>query len=237
MSSKNAVKVFIGYDPAEIAAYEVAEKTLLKYASCPVSITPLNLVNLRSAGLLWRLVDTREGRAYDLTSNAPQATEFAVSRFLVPLLAQSGSALFVDCDMVFQEDVRVLFEELFDPTYAVQVVKHQHDPTRSVKMINKPQTRYHRKNWSSVMLFNCDHPGNRRLSVNTVNTVPGRDLHSFFWLSDVEIGELPQGWNWLVDEQPKPDKVCIAHYTNGGPWFSEWTPRESDDLWLKEKNA
>jgi hypothetical protein len=52
------------------------------------------------------------------------------------------------------------------------------------------------------MLFNCDHPSNKKLTVEMINTLPGRDLHRFCWLEDDEIGELDPGWNWLVGEQP-----------------------------------
>jgi hypothetical protein len=78
------------------------------------------------------------------------------------------------------------------------VVKHDHQPTEHWKMDGQFQTRYHRKNWSSVCLFNCDHPANKALTVDLVNSAPGRDLHAFSWLADDLIGELPPEWNWLV---------------------------------------
>lgn len=224
------LKVFIGYDPAEIEAYRVAEYSLLRHASIPVSVTPLDADVLRMHGLLTRPVDSRNGH-YDLMSNAPASTEFAVSRFLTPILAQSGMALFVDCDVVFLDDIAKLLDEA-NPDYAVQCVHHGYQPSTTVKMIDKPQTRYPYKNWSSVMLFHCDHPGNKRLSVDMINRWPGRALHAFQWL-DI-IGSLSPGWNWLVGEQPKPDPVHIAHFTLGGPWLGAWSAGQHDELWMAE---
>lgn len=138
------------------------------------------------------------GQLYDLPSNAPCSTEFAISRFLVPILCQQGWALFVDCDVVFLGDVAELFA-LADPSKAVMVVKHAPLVEVGTKMDGQAQVGYTRKNWSSVMLFNCDHPANRRLSLADVNERPGRDLHALYWLHDEEIGALPAAWNWLVN--------------------------------------
>jgi lipopolysaccharide biosynthesis glycosyltransferase len=226
------VKVFIGEDPKEKAAGVVARASLKRRAKTPVSCTSLHLDRLASSGLLRRPVDAR-GALYDLHSQAPQSTEFAISRFLVPMLAQQGWALFVDADVVFLEDVGKLLA-IADPKFAVYVVKHQHSPTAETKMVDQVQTRYSRKNWSSVCLWNCDHPANRRLTLDDVNHRPGRDLHAFYWLHDSEIGTLPPRWNWLVGEQPMPDNPAIAHFTNGGPWLPGWAGAEHDDIWLDE---
>lgn len=209
------MKVYIGYDSREPESYEVARKSLLKHTSIPVDITPLSSVRLAESGLLRRPTDTR-GQRYDVLSNAPASTEFALSRFLVPILAQTGWALFCDSDVVFLGDLAEL-RGLADPRFAVQVVKHpaQNDP--SMKMDGQVNLLYSRKNWSSVMLFNCDHPANKRLSLYDVQERPGRDLHSFFWLADSEIGELPGEWNWLVGLQDKPPAPRIAHFTLGTP--------------------
>jgi hypothetical protein len=223
------VKVYIGFDGREVEAYSVAQKSLLKHASVPVDVTPLIADSLRLSGLLRRPVDARGGM-YDIHSQSPQSTEFAVSRFLVPMLAQTGWALFTDCDVVFFADVAELFL-LADISKAVQVVKHPPFWCNAWKMDGAFQTTYARKNWSSVILWNCDHPANKRLTLDMVNHWPGRDLHAFSWLHDSEIGELPSGWNWLVNVQPKPDDLRLAHFTLGGPWLPGWTPQPNDDLW------
>lgn len=221
------MKVFIGYDAREKLAYDVAVKTL---ADCSTIVpTPLDSERLASCGLLRRPVD-RRGQMYDLPSNAPCATDFAISRFLTPLLAQTGWALFVDCDVIFLVDPMQLMQYA-DPSKAVLVVQHAPLESGGTKMDGQVQTAYARKNWSSVMLFNCEHPANQRLSLQDVNERPGRDLHRFYWLADSEIGALPPEWNWLVNVEPKPESPKIAHFTEGGPWLPTWKGAPFDELW------
>lgn len=229
------MKVYIGFDGREAEAALVAEASLQRHATQPVTVTLLNSQKLAEGGLLRRPTDLR-GQRYDIYSNAPASTDFAISRFLTPLLAQSGWALFVDCDVVFMEDVTELFA-LADDRYAVMCVQHgaQHPSAeRHLKMDGQIQTLYPRKNWSSVMLFNCDHPANRRLSLVDVQERRGFDLHQFYWLNDSEIGALPAEWNWLVGVQPKPETPKIAHFTLGGPFTPGWRGAEHDELWLRE---
>lgn len=231
------IRVFIGHDPRSQAAYDVAAHSLLRHASAPVSVTPLRVAELASHGLLRRPTDTRGNAIYDLPSNAPCSTEFAISRFLVPMLARTGWALFVDADVVFMADVAEVFSYR-NPDVAVQVVHHDHRPVWETKMAGAQQTTYLRKNWSSVMLWNCDHPANQRLSLDDVNHRPGRDLHRFYWLHEQEIGHLPHTHNWLVGEQPMPARPVIAHFTNGGPWLSpHWGGAAHDDIWLAARAA
>lgn len=226
------MKIYIGYDYAEDHAYRVALKTLAKHSN--IVPEPLDCHRLHATGLLRRPVDTR-GQMYDLHSNAPCSTEFAVSRFLVPILCQSGWALFTDCDVVFMGNPCELLA-IADPSKAVMVVKHSHFG-HGTKMGGMAQTHYDRKNWSSVMLFNCDHPANRRLTIQDVNERPGRDLHGFYWLHDSEIGELPHEYNWLVNVTSKPESPKIAHFTLGGPWIEGWQSAEHDDLWLAASSS
>lgn len=223
------MKVYIGHDEREDAAYRVALRSLAK-VSPDARVTALRADRLAEFGLLRRPQD-RRGVIYDIPSNAPCATDFAISRFLVPHLAQSGWALFVDCDVVFLSDVAELFEQA-DPDKAVMVVKHAPLNEGGTKMDGQAQVAYPRKNWSSVMLFNCDHPANRRLSLQDVNERPGRDLHAFYWLADSEIGSLSPDWNWLVGVQGKPLFPKLAHFTLGGPWLPGWKGAEHDEIWL-----
>lgn len=226
------MRVFIGYDEREHEAARVAAKTLRQVTKGQIEPEFIMAPKLVDQGLLWRVSDHRGGQDYDLVSNAPKSTRFAISRFLTPLICQQGHALFLDCDMLFLEDPRNMLDEI-DRQLPVHVVKHDHKPVEQFKMVNQVQTRYHRKNWSSVMLFNCEHPANRRLSLRDVNERPGRDLHAFYWLNDAEIGELSPRWNWLVNVQPKPENVAIAHFTLGGPFNEGWKSAPNDDLWLK----
>lgn len=229
------MKVYIGYDEREAEAVRVAAKTLREVTNGEIEPEFLRADKLAAHGLLTRVSDHRGGQDYDLVSNAPKSTRFAVSRFMVPLLCQSGWALFVDCDMVFMRDPREMLAEAQAQAYpsAVYVVQHNHVPTEKWKMVNQAQTTYPRKNWSSVMLFNGDHLANRRLTLHDVNNRPGRDLHAFYWLHDQEIGRLDPAWNWLVNVQDRPEKLGIAHFTLGGPFNEGWKPAEHDEIWLE----
>ena len=228
----NDLRIYIGWDKDEQEAYRVLVDSIKKHGD--IDYEPLKSNRLRSSGLLTRLVDDR-GQKYDLPSNAPCSTDFAVSRFLVPILCQEGWALFMDCDMLFMCDPVDIMKHA-DPLKAVQVVKHRH-VGEGLKMGGMIQTKYTRKNWSSVMLFNCNHPSHQRLSLYDINNRPGRDLHQFYWLDDNEIGELPSEWNWLVGVDDKPANPKIAHFTLGGPWFDDWEPAEHDGLWLNARDG
>lgn len=201
------VRVFIGFDARETIAFHVASQSIHHHSSLPVSITPLKLEQL--------------ARFYHRPRDPLQATDFAFSRFLTPALCGfEGWALFVDCDVLFRDDIAALWE-LRDERYAVQVVQHSHVPREERKFLGQPQTIYPRKNWSSLMLFNnvrC-----KALTPEYVATASGLDLHRFRWLeSDDEIGALPPRWNHLVDYDPEKDgeKAANLHFTHGGPWFA-----------------
>jgi hypothetical protein len=226
------MKVYIGYDPREEQAAEVARKSLCEVTGGQIEPEFLCTAKLEAHGLLHRPIDERGGQDYDLVSNAPQSTRFAISRFLTPILCQQGFALFVDCDVVFLRDPRTMMLEI-EAKHAVNVVKHGALPGGfgQYKMVNQKQVAYPRKNWSSVMLFNCDHPANRRLSLRDVNERPGRDLHALYWLADDEIGELGPQWNWLVDVQQRPVGLGLAHMTLGGPWLDGWKGGSFDVEW------
>ncbi len=101
-------------------------------------------------------------------------------------------------------------------------------------MDGQAQLSYPRKNWSSVMLINCDHHAWERVGLGLVNNLKGIDLHRFVFLDDEEIGELPAEWNWLVNVQPKPENPAIAHFTLGGPFIPGWKGAPHDEIWTNE---
>ena len=215
-----SIRIFIGYDSKEAVAYHVLAHSILRHASMPVAITPVALANL--AGIF-----TRE-------RNPLQSTEFSFSRFLAPYLCgYEGWALFTDCDMLMRDDVARLWA-LRDPRYAVQVVQHQHVPKETTKFLNQPQTRYEKKNWTSVMLMNCREC--RDLTPEYVNTASGLELHQFKWLrDDSRIGALPSQWNHLVDYDPPRQDASLVHFTQGGPWFEAYRDVEYAEEWRAEK--
>src|SRR4051812_7824126 len=162
----------------------------------------LVLQDLISLGMYTRPMERRPSAAdrpimWDVISDAPQSTEHANSRFFVPHLAKTGWALFCDGDVMFRGNVKNLFDQL-DPAKALYCVHHTHEPTSTIKMDGQTQSQYNRKNQSSVMAFNCDHPANKALTLKVLNNTPGRDLHCFMWLEDAQIGHLDQCWNHLV---------------------------------------
>jgi hypothetical protein len=118
----------------------------------------------------------------------------------------------------------------------VYCVQHDYIPAYRLKMDGKMQSTYPRKNWSSFMLFNCDHPDVRALTPEVVNTASPAYLHRFEGVRDPSaIGALDLDWNFLVGEDPAPNYVPrVSHFTNGGPWFDEWKNCDFADLWLRE---
>lgn len=228
--------IYIGYDPRDYKGYAVANYTIRKWDRY-VPIRGLVLDDLRAKGLYYRPTEVRinsDGRKqlWDQISDAPMSTEFSISRFLVPHLAREGWALFVDGDVMAMDNPTHIFD-LADSSKAVMCVQHSHDPVEKTKMDGQMQTRYGRKNWSSVMLFNCEHPANRRLTVDMINTLPGRDLHRFCWLKDDEIGELPQEYNYLVGYTYLNGgrHPVLVHFTNGLPDMAGFEDQEYADEW------
>lgn len=207
--------IYIGYEPRETNAYLVAVSSIRQYWY-DAPICPISLDQLRKGGLYQREIQHHNGQMFDIISRAPMSTEFAISRFFTPILAETGWAIFMDCDMLIRTNLRELFD-LAEPSKAVMCVKHEHDPENLFKMDAQIQLRYQRKNWSSVMLWNCDHPANKGLTIELLNSLPGRDLHALCWLKDEEIGELGMEWNWLADSSPVIPDPKIVHFTNGIP--------------------
>jgi hypothetical protein len=143
------------------------------------------------------------------------STEFALTRFLVPALCRAEWAVFCDCDFLWRTDIDELLA-LADPRYAVMVVQHDYTPVEQFKMDGQIQLTYPRKNWSSLVLWNCLHPAHSVLP-ELVNTWTGRRLHGFEWLDDKLIGALPEAWNWLEGHSSPALDPKAVHFTRGTP--------------------
>lgn len=231
-----SLQIFVGYDPREAEAYSVARESIRARLTQPIKVRGVVLDELKGMGLYRRPTEKRDAKLWDSISQAPMSTEFAISRFLVPHLAGStGWALFADCDILCRTNLVRIMDHA-DASKAVMVVKHDYAPSASVKMDGQEQTRYARKNWSSVMLFNLEHVSNINLTVDLVNSVPGRDLHRFCWLNDDEIGELPTEWNFLVGHTDPNIVPKIVHFTEGGPWMAGYENVPFADEWRGERN-
>lgn len=228
--------IFVGYDTPHADAFAVCRYSLARRASVELAIHGVQLDAVRKRGLYWRPTTRRpNGDLWDDISEHAMSTEFAISRFLTPYLAgHQGWAIFMDCDILALSDIARMLA-LLDPQYAVMCVKHAYAPADGVKMDGKTQTAYARKNWSSVMAFNCEHLANQALTLDMINTVPGRDLHRFCWLRDGEIGELPGEWNWLAGHSAETISPALVHYTRGGPWLSGFDAVPFAKEWLGER--
>ena len=116
-------------------------------------------------------------------------------------------------------------------------VQHDYNPTGETKMDGRLQSIYPRKNWSSLVLWNCGHPSNKIVTKELVNdpSTTGKYLHRFSWLKDHEIGEINHEWNWLVGwyEEPKNGYPKAIHYTEGGPWFPEYRFCDYHEVWKR----
>ena len=214
------IRVFIGFDRRETVAFSVLSHSLHARASQPLSVAPLMLSQL--------------GESYRRERHPLQSTDFSFSRFLTPYLCgYEGWAVFMDCDMLARDDIAQVWA-IRDERFAVQVVKHVHEPHETRKFLDQPQTRYEKKNWSSVVLFNnarC-----RALSLEYVNQASGLELHQFKWLGDDSlIGELPHRWNHLVGYDDYDPAAALVHYTLGGPYFHEYRDCDYADEWFDDR--
>ena len=148
--------VYIGYDPKEDTAYEVLKFTIERISGKNIRIVPLRKNILEHIGIYTRKSELIHGQPYDIIDGRPFSTEFSFSRFLVPALNMyQGKALFMDSDMYLRADINELFDLCNMDYYPVYCVHHKYEPEKTTKMDGKEQQPYRRKNWSSLMMFNC----------------------------------------------------------------------------------
>ena len=213
------IPVFIGYDPREAIAFHVCANSIIRQASQPVSIIPLAL------NLLTGYTET----------HTDGSNQFIYSRFLVPHLSRFiGQAIFIDGDMIVRGDIAELWN-LRDLTKDVQVVKHDYKTKMTEKYLGSKNEDYPRKNWSSVMIFNCSSYPTRKLTPEYIQKSTGAHLHRFEWADDERIGELPIEWNWLPDEFGANPDAKLLHYTLGTPSFHEFATTPMGDEWHRER--
>lgn len=233
MVGRPAMSVWIGFDPRppEAVCFAVTRASMRENLPRHIPICGIVLEQQQAAGRYWR--ETRQGVdsdgrpvLIDVPSirpgyNGRMATAFGVSRFLTPFLGRNGLALFCDCDMMVRKPLGHLFDRAqMRPDVALWCVKHDHRPQGTVKMDGQQQSQYGRKNWSSFMLFNADHPANKRLTLEDVNTRPGIDLHQLYWLEDHEIEDLGTEYNWLAGYSDPAIDPTVVHWTEGVPFMS-----------------
>jgi lipopolysaccharide biosynthesis glycosyltransferase len=209
------VKIIVGFDQRESIAYHTFCQSIIEKSSMPINFIPLAINNLK---------------IYNET-HTDQSNDFIYSRFLTPYLNNfEGWALFADGDMICQSDIKELWD-LRDESKALMVVKHNYLTKAHVKYLGNKNENYPRKNWSSVILWNCSHPKHRILTPEFIQNQTGKYLHRFSWLNDDEIGELPKEWNWLAIEYPENKDAKLIHYTLGTPCFKEYEKTDMSDIW------
>jgi lipopolysaccharide biosynthesis glycosyltransferase len=211
------LKIFVGFDgKVEPVAYHTFCQSVIEKASIPVSFTPLALNTLSD----YKEIHT-DG------SNA-----FIYSRFLVPYLCGfKGMALFVDGDMICRTDIaEILWEH--DQDEAVKVVKHYYQTKHPIKYLGSKNEDYPKKNWSSVMLWNCSHHLNKQLTPKFVMENKGKYLHRFEWLKhEDQVGKLDAAWNWLETEYEYNPDAKLIHHTLGTPCFKDYQSTDYAQEW------
>ena len=212
------IPIFIGYDPRESITFHVCANSIIRHASQPVQIVPVAL------NLFKDYTETHKDGS----------NHFIYTRFLVPYLMDwTGHAIFIDGDMIVRDDITKLWS-MRDPSKDVQVIKHDYRTRMPVKYMGAKNEDYPRKNWSSVIIWNCNSFPNRRLTPDYVMKSTGKHLHRFEWLDDARIGELPIEWNWLPDEFGPNENAKLLHYTLGAPCFNEFKDTSMAEDWHNE---
>ena len=211
------LNIFVGFDQREAIAYHTFVQSIIEKSSIPLSITPLAENNL----------DQYSEKHTDGTN------KFTYSRFLVPYLMDfKGWAVFVDGDMVCLSDLKEL-KQYFNPKIAVCVVKHNYKTKYKTKYFGQKNEDYPRKNWSSVIIWNCEHSKNKILTPTLIGQKEGSYLHRFKWLDDKEIGSLPKSWNWLALEYEEKNDLDLIHYTLGTPCFKKYSKKPLSKFWQR----
>jgi len=202
-----------------VGGHVFLESILQQRSSIPVSVT-----------FLTPEVAAGQGIGTD-GSNA-----FSLSRFLVPhLTGFSGYAIYVDCvDMLMRADVNELWEQR-SGWHAVQVVKHQYRTKFARKYVGTSMEAdnqdYPMKNASSVVIWNCGHYMNRKLTPEYIREKGGKHLHRFEWLPEDRIGELDKEWNWLCAEYEFNPSAKVAHWTLGAPFMAHYRASDYAPEW------
>jgi lipopolysaccharide biosynthesis glycosyltransferase len=213
------IPIFIGYDPREAIAFHTCVNSIVRHASQPVSIMPLALNNFQ---------DYTE-------THTDGSNQFIYSRFLVPhLMDYQGQAIFMDGDMIVRGDIAELWA-MRDLGKDVQVVKHDYKTKMTTKYLGSKNEDYPRKNWSSVMIFNCQNFPTKKLTPEYIQKSTGAHLHRFEWTTDDRVGALPPEWNWLPDEYGANPDAKLLHYTLGTPCFHEFATTPMADEWHRER--
>ena len=225
---------FVGWDPRDDLASRVAIRSMVRTNSTGVKVIFLRDHELRRAGLYWRSYEVRpNGQMIDDADGKPFSTTFSFARFCVPELARQmgihDPVLFTDPDIMLRANINELFD-LWDDACSVMCVQHDHTPKEATMFDGITQTKYFRKNWSSVMLIHPDKT--QALTPQKVNNQTGAQLHALLWAgADENIGALPHEWNHLVGYDEPNQNAKLVHFTLGTPDIPGREKDEHADEW------
>jgi hypothetical protein len=210
---RDEIRVFLGFDPREAAAYYVCQQSILEHTKSEVAFHPVR-------------GERRDG-----------SNTFTYARFLVPYRCRfNGIAIFLDGDMLVRSDIAELAAMAPIAYAGAAVVKHDYRTKHPTKYLGAKNDDYPRKNWSSVIVWNCSYLPNRALTPEFVAKHDGAFLHRFEWLKDEQIGEIPANWNRLVLEQEIEDDDKLRHFTIGSPCFAEYADSPGAGEWFATLN-
>lgn len=210
------INMIVGFDQREAIAYHTFTQSIIEKSSVPVSFTPLAINSLKNYK----------------ENHTDRSNDFVYSRFLTPYLNNfQGWSIFADGDMICQADIKELWD-LQDESKAVLVVKHNYQTKQNIKYLGNMNENYPKKNWSSLILWNCGHPKHKILTPEFISNQSGKYLHRFSWLDEEDIGELPIEWNWLAIEYPINASAKIIHYTLGTPCFKNYKDTDMAEIWI-----
>ena len=190
--------IVVGFDQKEAVAYHTFTQSVIEKSSMPMRFMPLSIGSL-----------TNYKEVHKDGSN-----DFIYSRFLVPYLMKfKGWAIYADGDMVCLKDIKKLWD-LRDDKFAVQLVKHDYKTKIKTKYWGNKNEDYPRKNWSSLILWNCEHQAHKKLTPEFIQKQTGAFLHRFSWIKE------------------KKD-INLIHYTIGTPCFEEYQNESLSSFWKK----
>ena len=209
--------IIVGFDQREAVAYHTFTQSVIEQSTIPIRFTPLSMKSLSGYNEVHK-----DG-----------SNDFIYSRFLVPYMMNfKGWAIYADGDMVCLQDIKNLWS-LRNNNYAVQVVKHDYKTKITEKYWGNKNEDYPRKNWSSLILWNCEHKAHKILDPDFIQKQTGAFLHRFSWVKDTDIGEINKEWNWLAMEYEDKKDINLIHYTIGTPCFKEYNNTSLSSYWKK----
>ena len=211
------LKLFVGLDPNELVGFHVFIQSVLNHTDPnKVEIIPV------------------------CGSKGTASNVFNKARFEIPYRCGfKGRAVWVDgSDMLCRADILEL-QDLLETGCDVAVAKHEYSTKHQTKFLGQPNEDYPRKNWSSVMVFDCGNYAWRKLTPDFISKASPADLHRFSFLKEDRIGDLAKEWNWLVGEYPYNPEAKLAHFTVGLPCWRPYKDCDYADEWrntLKQVN-